>query len=379
MRASRTVQRAADPRPRSATALDDDCNGAVDEAFEDALGRYATPQACGSCALDCTFAVPQPGARRRRGAAGRGRLPAGRRGAPRCVPRLCERATSPRRPAPASSARRWSAPSAGPAPSTATVACPATSAPPWSNDPGSYCLQSCEASAPYTGLHRRPPACRAAAPPARPARASRARSAACPTTSSCSCTPARVGFSRSCVRGFGTALCVGEQVCEADGGFDVLRHLAHRARAVRRPRQRLQREDRRPLHQHPGHRHLRHRPALRQLHHQLPGAVEPHHSARDRRLPAGARLGRPGLPDRRLHRRPRAGRRALPSRRRLPAPARSCDPLYHQCVQACTAAGCRARARRASNGGCTQSLQQRRDCAARTAPPRPAATRARAR
>ncbi len=41
-----------------------------------------------------------------------------------------------------------------------------------------------------------------------------------PQGNACSCTPARVGFTRSCLRTAGTAVCIGQQVCRADAGFD---------------------------------------------------------------------------------------------------------------------------------------------------------------
>ena len=46
------------PAEESCNNVDDDCNGATDEGFRDALGRYVLKQHCGGCGVDCDLLIP---------------------------------------------------------------------------------------------------------------------------------------------------------------------------------------------------------------------------------------------------------------------------------------------------------------------------------
>ncbi|MHB8872601.1 MAG: hypothetical protein ACYC8T_02845, partial [Myxococcaceae bacterium] len=206
---------ATDPRPEECNNLDDDCNGRVDEPFLSA-GRYLTEHHCGNCGYDCDTAV----AGLAQGGADGGVMPGAvacelRGNTPTCVPKAC---------APGF----YLYPAAAPVMcmKSVTSACrPCTADPDCQvasdrcvtvgNDPGTFCAQGCDVSAPYpgcTGLVGVQGCC-----PGGFLCGSVAGAKRCvPVGNSCTCNPQRAGATRSCFVTSSTQTCVGLETC--DGG-----------------------------------------------------------------------------------------------------------------------------------------------------------------
>ncbi|MBK7862216.1 MAG: hypothetical protein IPJ65_27140 [Archangiaceae bacterium] len=192
--------------------LDDDCDGLADEDFKDSAGVFSGPKACGSCALDCTAAVPDL-ARADAGLdAGPGEVLPGAvdcvqsAGAFRCVPRQCAPGHYPWPPAQPQVCLENVGSQCRPCTADEDCQVPGDTCTQLAQDVGRYCLQSCAG---------------AACPRGSVCQTLGGKQLCQPVTESCSCTPDRVGFTRSCLRTSGAAVCIGAQVCRADGGFDA--------------------------------------------------------------------------------------------------------------------------------------------------------------
>ncbi|MFT3835983.1 MAG: MopE-related protein [Myxococcaceae bacterium] len=205
-------------KPEKCNGLDDNCNGAVDEDFKDTSGNFSSPFACGSCALDCTAAIPNLLANDAGivpGAVDCMLADAG----PRCIPKQCAPGFFPWPPGLAELCQPVSSPECRPCTVDGDCGVPGDTCSTLANDVGSYCLQSCEATSPYAGCTGATGA-QSCCPTGSTCESVGGAKKCVPDNQSCSCTPARVGFTRSCTRTFGSALCIGEQVCRSDGGFD---------------------------------------------------------------------------------------------------------------------------------------------------------------
>jgi len=186
--------------------LDDDCDGVTDEDFKDATGALTGPRACGTCELDCTRAIPGlaatdagvvlPGAVDCVQAAG----------GFRCVPRQCAAGYFPWPPGTPQLCQRDVGSQCQPCTSDADCRTPGDTCSQLQQDVGRYCLEACDTQPCPAGS-----TCTTLG----------GRRLCQPNSQSCSCTPATAGFTRSCLRTAGAAVCIGQQVCRADGGFDA--------------------------------------------------------------------------------------------------------------------------------------------------------------
>lgn len=206
----------AAPLVESCNGLDDDCDGAVDESFVDAEGRYLSVAHCGGCNFDCRDAV-QGLAVDASGAIVEGAVACELvNGAPSCVPKLCVAGQAP-------------GPEGQPAACVEVddfqcLECARDADCVWSAntcgqpraDETQACFQGCGTDAPYPGCT-----------------GTLGQQGCCPTGStctevggapvcvpdggSCGCNADRVGATRPCLFAGGNASCVGEQVCEASG------------------------------------------------------------------------------------------------------------------------------------------------------------------
>jgi hypothetical protein len=200
--------------------IDDNCNGQIDEDFKDSTGVFSTPRACGSCSLDCTQFLE--------GLASNdaGVLPGAVQcvqsaGTFRCVPQQCAKGYFAWPPSAPEVCQRATTSECRTCTIDSDCGVPGDTCSTVSNDVGTYCLQSCDTAAPYpdctgaTGVQSCCPVdstCQLS---------STGKKVCVPNGNACSCTPARAGFTRSCFKTNGPAVCIGQQVCRADGGFDA--------------------------------------------------------------------------------------------------------------------------------------------------------------
>ncbi len=186
--------------------IDDDCDGAIDEDFKDSTGTFSSPRACGSCALDCTAAVPDL-AKSDAGVVLPGAVDCvSQAGAFRCVPRTCARGFYPWPTNDPQVCQRDLGSQCRPCTSDGDCQVPGDTCTQLTGDVGRYCLQACDTEA---------------CPSGSVCMTTNGKRLCQPVTGNCSCTPDRVGFTRSCLRTAGMAVCIGQQVCRADGGFDA--------------------------------------------------------------------------------------------------------------------------------------------------------------
>ncbi len=206
---------AKEPAPEECNALDDDCNGRVDEPFLTDAGQYLSVHDCGACGYDCETAVAHLAG----GDAGPldGAVACELRGnSPTCVPKAC-----------APGAYLYPPPAPVECQASVSSACrPCTSDPDCQvpsdkcitvgNDPGTYCAQACDVAAPYpgcTGVVGTQGCC----PTGYLCQAASGAKLCLPLGGSCSCTALRVGATRSCFVSSGAQTCVGLETC-GDGG-----------------------------------------------------------------------------------------------------------------------------------------------------------------
>jgi hypothetical protein len=64
--ASEWVCMAPDPAPEACDFKDNDCDGATDEDYKDANGKYSTMAHCGTCNNACGAVIPNPAVHRQR-------------------------------------------------------------------------------------------------------------------------------------------------------------------------------------------------------------------------------------------------------------------------------------------------------------------------
>ncbi len=192
--------------PELCNGLDDDCDGVADEDFKDVTGALTGPRACGTCELDCTRAIPDL-AKSDAGVVLSGAVDCVQSlGQFRCVPRQCARGFYPWPPGTPELCQRDVGSQCRPCTTDADCQVPGDRCVQLQQDVGRYCAQSCNGKACPQGS-----ACAMVS----------GEPLCLPLSQSCSCTPDRVGFTRSCLRSAGAAVCIGQQVCRADGGFDA--------------------------------------------------------------------------------------------------------------------------------------------------------------
>lgn len=210
---------APDPIPERCNGLDEDCDGQIDEGLRDATGRYTSPFACGSCNTDCSVALLHL-------AKDGGVVLADavacedRSGQLTCVPLRCEKGFFPSppgapqtcEPAITSQCRTCSASSECRVPGDECVQV--------GMDVGRACLQACEVDAPYVGCTGRLGE-QGCCPSGAACQQVGARRLCVPQVSSCQCTPATAGLTRSCFVTDGGATCVGLQQCQGTGAFST--------------------------------------------------------------------------------------------------------------------------------------------------------------
>jgi hypothetical protein len=208
---------APDPQEESCNGADDNCNGQVDEGLVDAMGQYVSPRACGGCGTDCYRALDhllKDGGTVVSGAA----TCELRNGQRTCVPQLCERGYYP---SPTTSPQVCEqAVSSQCRPCTTTEDCvvPGDRCVAVGSDPGTFCAQACDENAVYAGCTGRLGE-RGCCPAGATCQSLNGRKLCVPEGNSCQCTPARAGFSRSCIVAAGAATCVGQQTCSPEGTF----------------------------------------------------------------------------------------------------------------------------------------------------------------
>lgn len=210
---------APDPREEVCNGADDDCDGLIDEGLLDSQGHYSSVRACGSCATDCL--VTLSGLERQGGAVRADAAACEVRGGQyTCVPLRCEKGSYPSpaqapqvcEPAVTSQCRPCTTASDCVVPGDECVAV--------GSDTGKACAQSCGEDAVYAGCTGRLGE-QGCCPADSACELVGGRKLCVPAGDSCQCTPARVGFERSCVVTSGADTCVGRQTCDAQGSFGV--------------------------------------------------------------------------------------------------------------------------------------------------------------
>jgi len=209
-----------DPGVELCNGRDDDCNGIVDDPFVDAQGRYVHLEHCGGCGGDCRSMIDHL----RRGPDGQvaaGAVTCQVRGdQPVCVPLECQ-------------------PGYYPYPEQQPVLCAPLLSPacqPCSQDddcrvssdvcavlegePGSFCLQSCDAFAPYDGCSGGT-GVQDCCPDGYLCSDYQGGRFCLPENGTCTCNPERLGATRPCLLlGSGGEVCQGQQTCQAGAAGD---------------------------------------------------------------------------------------------------------------------------------------------------------------
>ena len=203
------------PRAEVCNGVDDNCNGLVDDGLMDGLGHYVSARACGSCAADC-FAMLK------------NLLSDGGvvlDGAASCVLSNGERVCVPQRcapgffPSPAGApvvCERAASSQCRPCTTSGDCLVPGDTCVVMGTDPGRFCAQSCDPAAPYLGCQGRLGE-RDCCPQGSTCEFTNGQRLCVPQGQSCLCTPSRVGLARSCFVSNASATCVGEQICDGVG------------------------------------------------------------------------------------------------------------------------------------------------------------------
>ncbi|MEW5742034.1 MAG: DUF1565 domain-containing protein, partial [Myxococcota bacterium] len=208
---------APDPTEEQCNGADDNCNGLVDDGLIDAMGNYTSPRACGSCGTDCYEVLGN--LLKDGGVVVPGAATCELRGGQRtCVPRLCEKGYYPSLTASPQVCERAVTSQCRPCTTSADCVVPGDQCVTVGFDPGAFCAQACDENAVYAGCTGRLGE-RGCCPAGATCQSVNGSKLCVPQGNSCQCTPARAGFSRSCFVTAGTATCVGEQTCSAQGTF----------------------------------------------------------------------------------------------------------------------------------------------------------------
>lgn len=201
--------------PEACNAQDDDCDGRPDETFRDSLGRYADVHHCNACGYDCETALQNLADA---GVDG-GQAACELRGATlTCVPKKCATGFYPWPTAAPQICQRAATPQCRPCGADSDCQTPGDRCISVGTDPGTFCAQSCEASAPYEGCTGAV-GDRGCCPADNVCSIVGGAKLCLPTGNSCLCSPSRAGFQRSCFRDAGAALCVGTETCTSTGAF----------------------------------------------------------------------------------------------------------------------------------------------------------------
>lgn len=208
---------APDPQEEQCNGADDNCNGLVDDGLVDALGNYTSARACGSCGTDCYQVLgnlAQDGGVVVPGAA----TCELRNGQRTCVPQRCEKGFYPSLTGSPQICEKAVSSQCRPCTTSGDCVVPGDECVTVGFDPGSFCAQACGEDAVYEGCTGRLGE-RGCCPPDNTCENVGGKKRCVPTGNSCQCTPARVGFSRSCFVTAGAATCIGAQTCSAQGTF----------------------------------------------------------------------------------------------------------------------------------------------------------------
>lgn len=208
---------APDPKDELCNGADDNCNGVIDDGLLDSTGTYSSPRACGSCGTDCFQVLAHlenDGGVVSAGAA-TCEVRAGQR---TCVPQRCEKGFYPSLTASPQICEPAITSQCRPCTTSADCVVPGDQCVAVGFDPGTFCAQACGEDSPYAGCTGRLGE-QGCCPMDNTCENVGGRKLCVPTGDSCQCTPSRAGFARSCFVTAGTATCIGQQTCSAQGTF----------------------------------------------------------------------------------------------------------------------------------------------------------------
>ena len=202
---------APDPVPEVCNGRDDDCNARADEPFLDGQGRYLDAKHCGACGYDCAQAVPH--------AADGGTACLVRSGAPACVPTRCEPGFYPAPESAPVGCLPLVSPACRPCATSADCTTSFDRCVPTADDAGTFCAQSCEPGSPYgcAGALGQQDCC----PSGSVCTAALGTRLCLPATGTCTCDASRAGATRGCFVGAAPSSCAGLQTCGAAGTWGV--------------------------------------------------------------------------------------------------------------------------------------------------------------
>jgi hypothetical protein len=205
------------PRPEACNGADDNCDGQVDEGLTDVNGNYITVRACGSCSSDC-FTVLKNLETKDGLVVNDAASCEVRNNARTCVPLKCEKGFFPSPPNAPQICERAVTSQCRSCQNTGDCLVPGDECVPGVGSEPAHCEQSCETSSPYANCTGQV-GVQSCCPSGSTCRATPAGKKCQSNTGSCVCTPARAGFTRSCTLSSMSDVCVGQEICGANGQF----------------------------------------------------------------------------------------------------------------------------------------------------------------